>query len=610
MGDMDAQPSALVSEEQQQLAMLLPSPAELGREVSGTSEQRWRFGKEYLLNFNSGENVGPKLEQLLLQPNYNDVQGVAWAGYSFMLPDYENEDRVVIDISSQGEPTPGSFYLGLANWEENRWNFFAVPEDGDVFTGDISRFIRYSDDLLYAVLLSDGQDDVAVNQLRIGGELELTARLTSDLSISLAPTAITLDGSGSLAYGGDVVNYEFDPLGDGNWIDNGSDPDLVQFYLDPGYYVAGLRVTDDLGEMATDYLPIVVQGVGYDEVEDNDEIEQAQELQAAPMQGFKGNFGNDGVHADSMDIFSFEIEQSASTEISINLTDFGARLGLYRSFNNGSDYEPIELTELKGLSKGINRSLSPGRYFIVIDNPNGGDGVDLDYALYIDMSLSEAPVVVLQDYPLEVGSGNALAIDIDDSYDPDGSISIWSVDLNGDGHFEANSGASGNFLFDAPKRPGHFMGTAKVVDNTGIASTKQFEIIVTGDTAHDHIEAEPNNDYGETNELPALPFTDLLGEVGGDINGTDLQDYYSFTTEFSGNIEFSLDIIDELYGEVTLYLTYWNGAEWDYVTQLNTGMDGVLSTGAFAPAGDYTLIVTAKQGSARYYVNGNITPDF
>ncbi|MCB1186017.1 hypothetical protein KDL29_02525 [bacterium] len=611
MTEMDAQPGQLSSPAMQQYASALPAPSAVDKGASEVSQQRWRYGNEYLLDFNSGENLHEKLDQLLMQPKYNDVQGVAWAGYRFWLPDYQNEDRVVVDISATGEPTPGTLYLGLANWETDRWDFFGVPESGDVETGALADYIRFSDDLLLAVLLGDGQDDTAINSIRVGGELELTAVLTSDMAIGLAPTAITLNGIDSVAYGGDVMKYEFDPLGDGNWIDNGADPDLVQFYLNPGYYMAGLRITDDLDNIAYDYLPVIVQDVaGYDEVEDNDDVEHAQQLQASWMSGFKGNWGNDGVHGDDYDVFSFELQQSASIDFGLSLSDFGARLMLYRSFNNGSDIEPVRTTEIKGLLKEMHGSLDPGQYYLVVDSPFGGDGMDIDYTLSLDMSLSEAPVVIIEDYQMEVASGAALAFSIDNSYDPDGSISIWSVDLNGDGHFEVNSGGSGSFLFDAPKRPGHFLGTARVVDNTGIAATKQFELIVTGETDHNHIESEPNNDYDEMDELPLFDFGKLLGEVGGDINGPDMQDYYSFSTQVSGSIEFDLDVIDELFGEVSLYLVRWNGAEWDFVKQLNTGMDGVLTTGAFTPAGDYALLVTALEGSSRYYINGSFSPDF
>ncbi|MEZ5337758.1 MAG: hypothetical protein R3F46_05790 [bacterium] len=609
--EIDARPATAGAGANQQLEMLLPLPSGIEKGSSEVSEQRWRFGNEYLLSFNSGENVHDKLEQLLMQPLYNDVQGVAWAGYRFWLPDYGNTNHVQVEISGSGEPTPGSLYLGLANWESDRWDFYNVPEDGDVATAPMADYIRYSDDLLYAVLLSDGQDDVAVSSLRIGAELELTANLTSDMAIGIAPTAITLNGITSKAYGGDVVKYEFDPLGDGNWIDNGADPDLVQFYLTPGYYMAGLRVTDDLDNVAYDELPLIISdNAGYDEVEDNDDVEHAQQLQAATLQGFSGNWGTAGVHGDDMDIFSFELEQSASTDFGLTLDNFGARMVLYRSLGNGQDIEPIVVTDIKGLFKGINTTLEPGRYYIVIDSPFGGEGYDIDYELFLDFGISEAPVVLLDDYQHEVASGAPLLINISDSYDPDGSISVYSVDLNGDGHFEANSGVNGSFLFDSAKRPGHYMGVARVVDNTGIASEKHFEITVTGETDSNHTESEPNDDYGQMDELPLFSFSHLLGELGGDINGPDAQDYYSFSTQVSGSIEFELDIIDELYGQVSLYIARWDGVEWVYVDQLKTGNDGVLTTGAFTPAGDYALIVGAMQGSARYYIAGSFSPDF
>jgi hypothetical protein len=600
-----------VSEEQAgQYSAQLPSPSSIERGVSETTEQRWRFGNEYLLDFNSGENVHPKLDQLLMQPLFEDVQGVAWAGYRFWLPDYAGEHSVQVEIPGAGEPTPGTLYLGLANWDSNRWSFFAVPEDGNVATGALDPYIRYLDDQLYVVLLTDGQDDTAISSIRIGGELETTAVLKSDMAIGLAPTAITLDASDSRCYDGDILKYEFDPLGDGNWIDNGADSDIVQFYLDPGYFMAGLRVTDDQDNVAHAYLPIIVQGLGYDEIEDNDEIEQAQMLQAAPMQGFKGNFGDAGVHADDMDIYGFELEQSASVEVSLSLMGPGARLSLYRSFNNGGDIEPIELTDLKGVSKSINTSLSPGRYYIVIDSPLGGEGVDIDYTLDLDMSISEAPVVIIENYDMEVASGAALAFSIDNSYDPDGTIAVWSVDLNGDGHYEVNSGASGNFMFDAPKRPGHFLGKAKVVDNTGIASVKSFEITITGEDVFNFSETEPNDSYEGMDSLPNFDFEKLLGEVGGDINGPDMQDYYAFSTGDHGEISFQLDVVDEAFGEIRMLLVYWNGAEWDAVAQLNTGLDGMLTSGIESPSGDYVLIVTAQQGSSRYYIDGEFLPSF
>lgn len=602
-------PAAMIGNEAQ-FAARLPAPSALDRGASEVTQQRYRLGREYLLSLSSGENVHPKLDQLLMQPKFEDVQGLAWAGYHFWLPDYGNEHSVQVDIAGEAPPTEGTLYLALANWDSNRWNFFSVPPGGAVATGDLDPYIRYLDDQLYAVLLTDGQDDTAINGLRIGGAQETTAVLTSDMAIGVAPTAVTLDASDSHSYDGSIMLYEFDPLGDGNWIDNDADSDLVHFYLDPGYYMAGLRVTDEDDNTATDYIPIVVQGPGYDEIEDNDEIEQAQQLQAAPMAGFTGNFGDAGVHGDDMDIFSFELTQSASAEISLNLSDFGARIVLYRSFNNGGDIEPIALTDLKGLNKSINESLSPGRYYIVVDSPMGGEGLDIDYILSIDMSQSEAPVVIIDDYQMEIASGEDFWFSINNSYDPDGSIGIWSVDLNGDGHYEVNSGVTGSFLFDAPKRPGHFLGRAKVVDNTGIASVKTFEITITGEDTFNFMENEPNDSYEGMDSLPAFDFTDLYGSVGGDINGPDFQDYYAFNTGSISEIRFSLDVVDESFGEIRMMLVRWNGAQWDAVAQLNTGLDGMMTSGIESPSGDYVLIVTAQLGSSRYYIEGEYLPAF
>ncbi len=62
---------------------------------------------------------------------------------------------------------------------------------------------------------------------------------------------LVFDASMSLDSAGMIVKYEFDPEGDGSYIDNGSEPVLEFSYSSGGELYAGLRITDDKGSFAT-----------------------------------------------------------------------------------------------------------------------------------------------------------------------------------------------------------------------------------------------------------------------------------------------------------------------------------------------------------------------
>ncbi len=86
------------------------------------------------------------------------------------------------------------------------------------------------------------------------------------VSIQLAPqrprigAPVTIDASGSMDSDGSIVKYEFDPEGDGGFIDNGNNPVFENAYADAGIYGIQVRATDDSGLVGEGYAQI---GVGW-----------------------------------------------------------------------------------------------------------------------------------------------------------------------------------------------------------------------------------------------------------------------------------------------------------------------------------------------------------
>jgi PKD repeat protein len=83
------------------------------------------------------------------------------------------------------------------------------------------------------------------------------ADLTADRFGGSAPLSVALDASGSHDPDGTVVKYEFDWDGAENgqhWEDNGATPTAQHVYTAPGSYRPAVRVTDNLGAVATAVL--------------------------------------------------------------------------------------------------------------------------------------------------------------------------------------------------------------------------------------------------------------------------------------------------------------------------------------------------------------------
>lgn len=81
-----------------------------------------------------------------------------------------------------------------------------------------------------------------------------------------APLTVSFDASGSSDPDGNIVKYEFDFEGDGNFVDNGTNPLASWTYNVVDSFTAVLRVTDDQGATDMDSVAINVTNPGGDPV--------------------------------------------------------------------------------------------------------------------------------------------------------------------------------------------------------------------------------------------------------------------------------------------------------------------------------------------------------
>jgi len=140
------------------------------------------------------------------------------------------------------------------------------------------------------------------------GASPLSADLTADSTGGNAPLTVNFNASGSTGSAG-ILGYAFDPEGNGHFVQNGVLPTFQHIYTQPGFYEALVQVTDRTYQTSYASVPIMVfPATGYDEVENNDNIAQANALPQIPFSGFRGSCGTGGaMDGDGLDWYSFSV---------------------------------------------------------------------------------------------------------------------------------------------------------------------------------------------------------------------------------------------------------------------------------------------------------------
>ncbi|MDQ3023171.1 MAG: PKD domain-containing protein [bacterium] len=476
----------------------------------------------------------------------------------------------------------GDVGVGVYNWaygSNGRWEpLYYGPGVGTVVVDMTlvpgAQWMNGNDDLAFTVFcLNPNQVSVSSFQLSEGAaNQDPVADLIATPPTGQAPLDAQLDASGSFDPDGTVVQYVFDPEGDGNLINNGAVPVLDYQYANPGSYMAQVEVMDNDGALATFSTQVFVTPLTYDETEDNDDKATANAVPALPFSNFSGNGGVGGPEdGDSDDWFllsglnpgdnvHFELafdEGGGANAFTIFLWDTLTPFALAQSFGGqpaqldytftGGEVSPfyIEVVCDAGMSDYFLSGelvVTPPSYDEFEDND---DDTQADF--HGDLSFTGAEI----DWTGSLGTGGSdYDGDTDDwsYFDNSGSDYTPGTDINLNLSYDNGTGTIGFTLFDA-------FGVQLDFSADGDGSEDIAYTVQPGDTCpfflqfncasgfSDYVfsgtssppnpgfdETEHNDTIATANALPAFPVVAFTGNIGdaGSYDG-DTQDYFSFS---------------------------------------------------------------------------------
>jgi PKD repeat protein len=192
-----------------------------------------------------------------LLPNWDGVASFepAWAGYEFDLTGYSGPAEITNGYEVMSEDDK-PVYLGLANWELNRWQWFLSTTGQAAALPDLAPFIRASDQHAVAVLLVLGTEGGNLHWLRFGGNFAPQAGLKADVVAGPAPLTVNFDTNDSYDLDG---SYSASiSVAGGAFVNVGSFYSYT--YTATGSYQATLRVVDGGGLESEHSITINVAG--------------------------------------------------------------------------------------------------------------------------------------------------------------------------------------------------------------------------------------------------------------------------------------------------------------------------------------------------------------
>jgi hypothetical protein len=169
--------------------------------------------------------------------------GLSFAIYFFDISGYDGVPAVQYTWNGP-PPAAADAWVALVNWDTQLWDFFPVEADRRLdVPGGLAPYIDFGGALLAAVIVT-GSISCELDRIYIGS-LPPTAVLSAAPSTGFAPLHVEFDASGSNDPDGTIVDYAWDPEGDGSFDTSTGLSPLFSFdYPAPGIYAPAVRVTD------------------------------------------------------------------------------------------------------------------------------------------------------------------------------------------------------------------------------------------------------------------------------------------------------------------------------------------------------------------------------
>ena len=320
----------------------------------------------------------------------------------------------------------------------------------------------YTEDGIFeaTVRVWDEQGAGATSSTTITVFASAVASLTADPTSGNPPLVVSFDASGSTSPNGAIVQYEWDWDGDAVYDDtSGAVPTIQHTYNEGGVFNATVRITDEIDAQGTDSVEIIVANKPPSAVLNADYYKGDAPLTV--------NFDASGSTDLDGDIIRFEWDLDADGTFEYNS---GIDPAAHYTYDNTGSYSvSVKVTD--------------------DDEDSSTDTVIIKVVISPIAQANADPTS--GNYPLLVH------FDAEGSYDPDGSITRYIWDFDGDGFYDYSSDESGT-VDHTYTSGGYYDALLRVLDNDNASDT---------DTVLIHVNTEPNVDLqaNPTSGLP--PFT-------------------------------------------------------------------------------------------------------
>ncbi|MCC7479517.1 PKD domain-containing protein [bacterium] len=187
------------------------------------------------------------------------LSGLAYGVYLLDTTGYTGPNFYVLDWDTA--PADGSAFMAIANFDLNRWEWFAVPANNIVSPGAVAFDDRYRDanGSTFLALALTGSLPASLDYVRLGDNLPPIPALNASPDSGSTADSFTLDASASFDQDGEVANYSF--FANNQTFDNGIDPVLENVsFSEAGDQFCVVTVTDDDGqqEQANVTIPVAL----------------------------------------------------------------------------------------------------------------------------------------------------------------------------------------------------------------------------------------------------------------------------------------------------------------------------------------------------------------
>jgi PKD repeat protein len=457
---------------------------------------------------------------------------MAYAVYSFGVEAYDRD--LNLRFSWAQAPATDTLWIALANYTTNRWQWFQ-PNATAIF--GFTGLADYTGPAaagypLYAVVVVTGAQAPVLDSMRLG--LQPTpaapvATMTATPPGGVAPLSVDFDASSSSANApATLVKYEFDFGQGAGFEDYGQIATATHQYLNPANYQAQVRVTDDFGGTDTFQLVVSVGSAGaYDEVEDNDSVDQAQ-LLVLPCVDFRCSLGlgagYPGYDGDYADYYTLSPPLAKDDVLQLVIT-----------------YDPLTMPTIFGVSLSdqvgyLGSAVPDGPGRLLLQYTVGGpesqpfiiDVVGLvgEYTDYRITGGVNPPTAVLASNPSSGAAPLDVQLDASGSMPGGNPISQYAFDPEGDGTYSPwQPSQFFDFTYTAD---GIHHPRVRVIDSSGVTDEGTTNVLV----GVGYWEIEPNDAPDQAMPLPAFPFQDRLCSSGTGVgypgyNG-GWEDHFSF----------------------------------------------------------------------------------